>query len=71
MAAICALIAAAVGFFAGIFLCQRFLTGELTEWALIAGPLTALIFGATVFILVLRWTIRYGEPQSPEESPKS
>jgi len=67
VAAICALLAASIGFVGAIFLCGRLLSGEMTEWALSLAPLTALAFGTIVFVLVFRWTIRYGDPPSTDQ----
>jgi hypothetical protein len=43
VAAVAAFFAAVVGLVAGVFLCENLLTGEATEWVLVAGPATALI----------------------------
>jgi hypothetical protein len=64
LASVPAAIAGIVGFVGGIFLCQRFLRGESTEWGLIAGPLLAVILGGVGFVIAFRWFFRYGSPPS-------
>jgi hypothetical protein len=60
LASVPAAIAGIIGFVGGIFLCARFLKGESTEWALVAGPLLAVIAGGTVYVLAFSWLFRYG-----------
>jgi hypothetical protein len=61
MSGVAAVLAAIVGFVGGIFLCQRLLSGEMTEWALILAPATALVFGVVVFVFAFRKISTYGE----------
>ena len=61
MSGVAAAIAAIVGFVGAIFLCQTLLHGEMTEWALVLAPATALIFAVIVFVTVLRKIGTYGE----------
>lgn len=62
IAAVCALIAAAIGFVGGVFLCGWLFTGEMAEWALIVAPVAALVFGVLTFVLVFRSFSRFGNP---------
>ena len=64
LASVAAVLMAVAGFVFGIFLCGRLLTGELTEWGLIVGPASALLFGVTTFVVVFRGFIHYGDPPS-------
>jgi len=66
LASVPAAIAGLVGFVGGIFLCERLLRGELTEWALVAGPLLAAIAGGTVFVLAFSRFFRYGNAPSDD-----
>ena len=61
--AVAAFFAAAVGFVGGVFLCENLLTGEATEWVLIAGPATALIFGIAGFVFAFRKIVTIGMPK--------
>jgi len=67
MSGVAAVIAAVVRFVCAIFLCQTLLRGEMTEWALVLAPATALIFAVTVFVIVLRKIGTYGE--HPDNQP--
>jgi hypothetical protein len=51
-----ALVAAAAGFFHGIFLTSR-LSGEAGEWGLVAGPACAFLMGITAFSACF-WKLR-------------
>jgi hypothetical protein len=52
--AFAAVLAGVLGFFGGIFLCERLFTGETTEWGLIVGPCGALVLGAIAFVFTFR-----------------
>lgn len=67
MSGVAALLAAVVGFVGAIFLCEKLFSGEMTEWALILAPATALVFAATVFVFAFRKISTYGE--SPDKRP--
>jgi len=62
LASVPAVLAAIVGFAGAIFLCGRLFAGEMTEWGLILAPVTALIFGAGVFVAAFRWFIHHSDP---------
>ncbi len=64
---VAAALAAIVGFVGAIFLCGKLLSGEMTEWALILAPATALTFAAAAFVFAFRKISRYGE--SPDTRP--
>lgn len=59
--------AAVVGFVGAIFLCEKIFSGEMTEWALILAPATALVFAVAVFVFAFRKISMYGE--SPDKQP--
>lgn len=56
-----AVLAAIVGFFAGVLLPNILLRGEATEAGLVLAPAMALIFGAAVFVFAFRKLCKYGE----------
>ncbi len=58
---VAAVIAAIVGFVGEIFICQTLLRGEMTEWALVLAPATALVLAVSVFVIALRKIGTYGE----------
>jgi hypothetical protein len=59
LAFVCALLAAIVGFVGAIFLCQRLLVGEKTEWAFILAPVGAILFGVPGFLGVFRGLLHF------------
>jgi hypothetical protein len=61
ISAIVAVLAAVVGFFAGVLLPNILLRGEATEAGLVLAPAMALIFGGVVFVLAFRKLSKYGE----------
>jgi ABC-type multidrug transport system permease subunit len=64
LSAMAAALAAVLGFVGRIFLCGWLLSGEMTEWGLVAGPGLALLMAVGAFVLVFRKIIHYGEPTS-------
>jgi hypothetical protein len=58
--------ASVVGGIAAIFACDRLLTGEMGEWALVLGPAGALIFAALAFLFTVRWFLTDGDCSSDE-----
>ncbi|MGA9586421.1 MAG: hypothetical protein WBQ95_13900 [Terracidiphilus sp.] len=61
MSGVAATFAAAVGFVSGIALSEGFFNGEMTQWALILAPATAVVFAVMSFIFVFRKISTYGE----------
>lgn len=49
-----ALIAAALGFVAGIALCSWLLSGEMSEWGLLVAPILAVVFGLAALLYTFR-----------------
>ncbi len=61
ISAVVAVLAAVVGFFAGVFLPEALLSGESTESGLVLAPAMALVFGTVAFVLAFRKLSKYGE----------
>jgi hypothetical protein len=61
MSGFAAFLAAIAGFVGTIYLCGRLLRGEMTDWALILAPATAVVFAIAVFVLVFRKITTYGD----------
>ena len=57
----CAFVAAIAGFFGAMALCFTMLSGEMTQWALILSPATALVCAVFVFLIAFRKIVDYGE----------
>jgi uncharacterized membrane protein len=64
LSGIAAALAGIVGFVGGIFICDWLFAGEMTEWALIIAPATALVMAVISFVIVYRKIITYGNPSS-------
>jgi hypothetical protein len=62
IAGVLATISAIVGFVGAIFFCGTVFRGEMTEWALVLAPASALIFGVVLFVFVFRKISSYGDP---------
>jgi hypothetical protein len=67
MSGVAAVFAAALGFVGASLLCSTLLSGEMTEWALIWAPITALVFAVAAFVFVFRKISTHGE--SPDKMP--
>jgi hypothetical protein len=66
LAAAAAVPSAIAAFVFAIFLCDKLLAGEATEWGLVAAPLAALASGAIVFAVVFRKIARYGSQSTSD-----
>jgi ABC-type spermidine/putrescine transport system permease subunit II len=64
LASVASSLSAIAGFVAAIAFCELAFTGESTEFALLLAPLTAIVAGVIVFIVVYRWLVRYGNPSA-------
>jgi len=64
VASVASFLSAIAGFVSAIAFCGLAFTGEATEFGLLLAPLTAIVAGIIVFIVVYRWLVRYGDPSA-------
>jgi hypothetical protein len=58
---VAAFFAAIAGFVGALYLCARLLSREMSDWALILAPATAVVFAVAVFVFAFRKLSTYGE----------
>jgi hypothetical protein len=58
---VAAALEAVLRFVGAIFLCGMLLRGEMSEWALILAPATAIVLAVAVFLFAFRMITTYGE----------
>jgi len=69
LSAVAAVFAGVVGFMGGVFYCDIRFSGEMTQWALVVAPASALVMAVLAFVVVFWKIATYGEahPSPPDE----